>query len=67
MHSSTSVGKAVLLVLVQSVEGQTEEYEQRLREAKFCFAPYGVGWGIRLLQCILTGSVPVIVQVRSLL
>lgn len=34
---------------MQSVEGQTEDYEKQLRESMFCFAPYGVGWGIRLL------------------
>ena len=38
------------------------EYEDRLRQAKFCLAPYGHGFGMRLVQAALAGCVPVIVQ-----
>ncbi|KAL4427763.1 hypothetical protein ABPG75_001852 [Micractinium tetrahymenae] len=44
------------------VEGGVPDYEQRLRSTKFCLAAYGHGWGNRLLQAVLTGCVPVIVQ-----
>ncbi|KAL4449411.1 hypothetical protein ABPG77_007055 [Micractinium sp. CCAP 211/92] len=44
------------------VEGGVPDYEQRLRSSKFCLAAYGHGWGNRLLQAMLTGCVPVIVQ-----
>jgi hypothetical protein len=29
---------------------------------RFCLAPYGWGWGVRLSQIILAGCVPVIIQ-----
>ncbi len=29
---------------------------------RYCLAPYGWGWGIRLSQIILSGCVPVIIQ-----
>ncbi|EFN54895.1 hypothetical protein CHLNCDRAFT_135016 [Chlorella variabilis] len=46
------------------VEGRLQEgaYEQRIRESRFCLAPYGHGYGMRLGQCIFAGSIPVIVQ-----
>ncbi|KAL4427764.1 hypothetical protein ABPG75_001853 [Micractinium tetrahymenae] len=44
------------------VEGGVPDYEQRLRSTKFCLAAYGHGWGNRLLQAMMTGCVPVIVQ-----
>ncbi|PSC75115.1 exostosin-like glycosyltransferase [Micractinium conductrix] len=42
--------------------GGVGNYEERQRESKFCLAPYGFGWGIRLAQAMLTGCVPVIIQ-----
>lgn len=50
----------------QFVEGRLQEgaYEQRIRESRFCLAPYGHGYGMRLGQCIFAGSIPVIVQVK---
>ncbi|KAL4449410.1 hypothetical protein ABPG77_007054 [Micractinium sp. CCAP 211/92] len=44
------------------VEGGVHDYEGQLRTSKFCLAAYGHGWGNRLLQAMLTGCVPVIVQ-----
>ncbi|KAG2439616.1 hypothetical protein HXX76_004968 [Chlamydomonas incerta] len=41
-----------------------EEYEQLLGSAKFCLAPYGHGWGIRLTHALMHGCVPVIIQDR---
>jgi hypothetical protein len=37
--------------------------QEWMRQAKFCLAPYGHGWGIRLMKVIVAGCVPVIVQV----
>ncbi|KAG2488191.1 hypothetical protein HYH03_013185 [Edaphochlamys debaryana] len=33
-----------------------------MQRAKFCLAPSGFGWGIRLINAMLAGCVPVIVQ-----
>ncbi|KAL4444666.1 hypothetical protein ABPG77_002483 [Micractinium sp. CCAP 211/92] len=44
------------------VVGGVPNYPAHLRRTKFCLAPYGHGWGIRLVQAMLTGCVPVIVQ-----
>lgn len=33
-----------------------------MRRSKFCLAPMGTGWGIRLVQAISSGCVPVIIQ-----
>ncbi|KAG2488216.1 hypothetical protein HYH03_013210 [Edaphochlamys debaryana] len=33
-----------------------------MQRAKFCLAPSGHGWGVRLAQAMMTGCVPVIVQ-----
>ncbi|KAG2485164.1 hypothetical protein HYH03_016054 [Edaphochlamys debaryana] len=33
-----------------------------MHRSKFCFAPSGAGWGIRLAEAMVTGCVPVIVQ-----
>ncbi|KAL4434417.1 hypothetical protein ABPG75_000858 [Micractinium tetrahymenae] len=38
------------------------DYEGHLRRSKFCFCTYGRGWGIRVVQAMLAGCVPVIVQ-----
>jgi hypothetical protein len=37
--------------------------QEWMRQAKFCLAPYGHGWGIRLMKVIVAGCVPVIIQV----
>jgi hypothetical protein len=29
---------------------------------RYCLAPYGWGWGIRLAQVMLSGCVPVVIQ-----
>ncbi len=44
-------------------EGVTNNYSQWQQSAKFCLAPYGFGWGIRLSIVMATGCVPVIIQV----
>lgn len=43
-------------------DDKVHDYWGRLGEAKFCLAPYGYGWGIRLPQAMLAGCVPVVVQ-----
>lgn len=39
-----------------------QEYERLLSHTKFCLAPYGHGWGIRLTHALMHGCVPVIIQ-----
>ncbi len=39
-----------------------DNYEEELRRARFCLAPYGAGWGIRLSLSMAYGCVPVIIQ-----
>lgn len=39
-----------------------ENYEDLLARSKFCLAPYGHGWGIRLSHALLHACVPVIIQ-----
>jgi hypothetical protein len=44
-------------------EGYTEWHGEWMRQARFCLAPYGHGWGIRLSIVIASGCVPLIIQV----
>ncbi|KAL4519102.1 hypothetical protein Ndes2526A_g00206 [Nannochloris sp. 'desiccata'] len=44
------------------VEGSIPDYEETLRRTQFCLAPYGHGWGIRIVSIMSTGCVPVIIQ-----
>ncbi|KAG2436914.1 hypothetical protein HXX76_006433 [Chlamydomonas incerta] len=44
------------------VEGRTPDYRQLLLASKFCIAPYGFGWGLRLVQAMEFGCIPVIIQ-----
>ncbi|KAL4421569.1 hypothetical protein ABPG75_010860 [Micractinium tetrahymenae] len=37
-------------------------YHKYLRTSKFCLSAYGHGWGIRMVQIMLNGCVPLIVQ-----
>ena len=53
-----------LLHLPQFVEGSAGgQYEEKLRESKYCLAVYGYGYGMRLSHAMMTNCVPVIVQV----
>ncbi|KAG2444206.1 hypothetical protein HYH02_009144 [Chlamydomonas schloesseri] len=47
---------------VMFVEGRTNDYRQLLQTSKFCIAPYGFGWGLRLVQALEFGCIPVIIQ-----
>ncbi|PNH07802.1 putative glucuronosyltransferase [Tetrabaena socialis] len=47
---------------IRFVQGRTSDYRQLLRTSKFCIAPYGYGWGIRVVQSIQHGCIPVIIQ-----
>ncbi|GLC68059.1 hypothetical protein PLESTF_000640400 [Pleodorina starrii] len=49
---------------VEFLEGRTESYRKLLQTSKFCIAPYGYGWGLRLVQAIEYGCIPVIIQDR---
>ncbi|EFJ48508.1 acetylglucosaminyltransferase [Volvox carteri f. nagariensis] len=44
------------------VGGGEDEYFAMIRASKFCIAPYGHGWGNRLVQAVHLGCVPVIIQ-----
>jgi len=43
-------------------EGPIAGYVEHIRSSRFCLAPSGYGWGIRLSQLMAQGCVPVIVQ-----
>ncbi|WIA23466.1 hypothetical protein OEZ85_000212 [Tetradesmus obliquus] len=43
-------------------EGRCENYSAALQGSKYCLAPSGHGWGIRLSQYMIQGCVPVIIQ-----
>lgn len=38
------------------------EYAGLISRAKFCMAPYGHGWGMRLTHAIMHACIPVIIQ-----
>jgi hypothetical protein len=41
-------------------------YEELFLQSKFCVAPYGHGWGLRLPIAMFFGCIPVIMQVRTM-
>ncbi len=47
---------------VKIVKGAVDNYQQLLLTSTFCLAPYGHGWGLRLVQAVQHGCVPVVVQ-----
>jgi hypothetical protein len=47
---------------LQIIDGGIHNYTEELRAAKFCLAPYGAGWGIRVTISMAHGCVPVIIQ-----
>ncbi|GIL47983.1 hypothetical protein Vafri_4706 [Volvox africanus] len=47
---------------VEFVEGRASNYRDLLQTSKFCIAPYGYGWGLRLVQAIEYGCIPLIIQ-----
>ncbi|PNH05261.1 putative glycosyltransferase [Tetrabaena socialis] len=47
---------------VMFYEGRTPAYRSMLRTSKFCIAPYGHGWGIRVVQAIEHGCIPLVIQ-----
>lgn len=42
--------------------GQVGNYKEMFQTSKFCLAPYGYGWGLRLTIAVMHGCVPVITQ-----
>lgn len=46
-------------------EGGHPSYTAAMKGSKFCMAPSGHGWGIRLSQYMAQGCVPVIIQVGT--
>ncbi|EFJ41257.1 acetylglucosaminyltransferase [Volvox carteri f. nagariensis] len=47
---------------VEFFEGRVHNYKELLQSSKFCIAPYGFGWGLRLIQAIEYGCIPLIIQ-----
>lgn len=47
---------------IQVVKGSVGDYEETLRSSKFCLAPYGHGWGLRIVSAMVCGCVPIIIQ-----
>ncbi|PNH01195.1 putative glycosyltransferase [Tetrabaena socialis] len=44
------------------VSGRTQDYRTLLRTSKFCIAPYGHGWGLRVVQAVEFGCIPILIQ-----
>ncbi|GIL81236.1 hypothetical protein Vretimale_1194 [Volvox reticuliferus] len=44
------------------VTGPLVDAVEVMQRSKFCLAPMGAGWGIRLTEAMVTGCVPVIIQ-----
>lgn len=44
------------------IHGQSPDYAKLFISAKFCLAPYGSGFGIRLSISMVHGCIPVVVQ-----
>ena len=36
---------------------------EEMRKSVFCLAPRGEGWGIRIINSMLNGCIPIVVQV----
>ncbi|PNW85856.1 hypothetical protein CHLRE_03g202550v5 [Chlamydomonas reinhardtii] len=47
---------------IMFVEGRRDDYVDLLWRSQFCLAAYGHGWGIRVMQSIQFGCIPVIIQ-----
>lgn len=47
---------------VKVIKGAVDNYRQLLLTSTFCLAPYGHGWGLRLVQAVQHGCIPVVVQ-----
>ncbi|KAG2489763.1 hypothetical protein HYH03_011714 [Edaphochlamys debaryana] len=43
-------------------EGYIDDYKGLYLHSKFCLAPHGFGFGIRLTEAMLSGCIPVIIQ-----
>lgn len=43
------------------VDGKVPDYNTRLHTTRFCLAPTGAGWGIRTVEVIMGGCIPVII------
>ncbi|GFR40869.1 hypothetical protein Agub_g1520 [Astrephomene gubernaculifera] len=44
------------------MEGRTNSYRELLLNSTFCISPYGFGWGLRVVQAIEFGCIPVLIQ-----
>ncbi|KAK3263506.1 hypothetical protein CYMTET_27689 [Cymbomonas tetramitiformis] len=43
------------------VNGRVPDYKTRLHTTRFCLAPTGAGWGIRIVEVIMGGCIPVVI------
>jgi len=47
---------------IKFVHGYVQDYRHELRSARFCLAPYGHGFGIRIVHAAVSGCIPVVIQ-----
>jgi hypothetical protein len=46
-------------------DGRKGSYNTDMANSQFCLAPTGSGWGIRIVENLVAGCLPVIIQVRD--
>jgi hypothetical protein len=46
-------------------DGRKGSYTSDMMDSQFCLAPTGSGWGIRIVEDLVAGCLPVIIQVRD--
>jgi hypothetical protein len=46
-------------------DGRKGSYNTDMADSQFCLAPTGSGWGIRIVEDLVAGCLPVIIQVRD--
>ncbi|KAG1660173.1 hypothetical protein FOA52_005273 [Chlamydomonas sp. UWO 241] len=60
--TAVSNGKAGLDGDIVFIDGQTDKYRELYNTTKFCLAPHGSGFGIRLSLAMVHGCIPVVIQ-----
>ena len=64
-----SLRRCSQLRFVRRLLGRIEEFVGdmmgHMRASVFCLAPSGHGWGNRIVHAMVTGCIPVIIQVRA--
>jgi hypothetical protein len=56
-------GVPLRLSQVRNTEGKRYTvYRSQIEKSQFCLAPSGAGWGIRIIELVMDGCIPVIIQ-----